>query len=342
MDLAGSLGMIKGSIVGLLAVEADGSAATDAHESADLMPIPKLDERANFYLRGVYGDREFTNEEYSLARNLLLEAMAADIVERSGICLAEDAPLPSPCPGEVEDERPNAIADASLVIAALKLDSGAKSVVRSAKRFDFGGRGFHGVPHRVPANSFAVGRLPKHVVAACAAVAFAATVVVWVAGIFPTGRVASNTPSDDSRVAVQASPPESSDQTPVRLAPRSMAEAQREVASALNAARLGRDDVAALLKHGQELIAEGKFSVARLVLARAAEAGSAPAALAVGGTYDPGMREVSGARPDAPPDTAMARAWYEKAKDLGSTEAARRLGQLPAAVPALAPRSNPK
>ena len=121
-----------------------------------------------------------------------------------------------------------------------------------------------------------------------------------------------------------------------------MAEAQREVESALNAARLGPDDVAALLKQGQELIGDGKFRVARLVLARAAGAGSAPAALALGATYDPNMMEISGERRDAPPDPAMARVWYEKAKELGSAEAARRLGQLPAAVPAVAPRSTQK
>ena len=334
--------MIRGRVVERLAVETDRSPATDAHESPDQMPIPTLDERANFYLRAVYGDRDFTNEEYSRARNLLLGAMAADIVERSSIYLAKDASLPSPCPTGEEHEHPTTIADASLVIAALELDSGATSVSRSATRFDFGERGSQGLPHRGLAYLLAVGRLPKHVAAACAAVAFAAVVGVWVAGIFPTGRVASNTPSDDSHVAARASPPEPSDQMPAALEPRSMAAAQREVASALNAARLGRDDVAALLKHGQELIAEGKFRGARLVLARAAEAGSAPAALALGGTYDPLIREVSDARPDAPPDTAMARAWYEKAKELGSAEAARRLGQLPAAVPALTPRANPK
>ena len=57
------------------------------------------------------------------------------------------------------------------------------------------------------------------------------------------------------------------------------------------------------------------------MLARAAEAGSASAALALGGTYDPNTREIAGESRDAPPDTAMARAWYEKAKDLGPAEA---------------------
>jgi hypothetical protein len=220
-------------------------------------------------------------------------------------------------------------------MAALELNFGADSVPRSAKRFVSGKRGYQGLPDRRLGYLFAIGQLPKHTAAASAGIASAAVAVAWVAWITP-GRIASNMPSGDSRVTIQASPPEPSGQTPVGL-DRSIAEAQREVESALNAARLGPANVAALLKHGQELIAEGNFPVGRLVLARAAEAGSASAALALGGTYDPNMKEIAGARPDAPPDTAMARAWYEKAKDLGSAEAGRRLGRLPAAVPAVAP-----
>jgi len=72
------------------------------------------------------------------------------------------------------------------------------------------------------------------------------------------------------------------------------------------------------------------------LLERAAEAKSAPAALALARTYVP-LTDRSAVRPDAPPDMAMARAWYEKAKDLGSTEAAQRLTQLPASVPATRP-----
>jgi TPR repeat protein len=118
-----------------------------------------------------------------------------------------------------------------------------------------------------------------------------------------------------------------------------VAEAQRELASALNVARLGPDEVAALLKQGRELVALGKFRFARLVLEQAAEAKNASAAFTIGQTYDP-LIERSAVRPDAPPDIAMARTWYEKAKDLGSLEAAQRLSQLPGAtsVPRPAPR----
>jgi TPR repeat protein len=120
-----------------------------------------------------------------------------------------------------------------------------------------------------------------------------------------------------------------------------MAEAQRELASALNVARLSPDEVAALLKHGRELVALGRFRFARMVLEQAAEAKNASAAFALGQTYDP-LMERSAVRPDAPPDLAIARVWYEKAKDLGSPEAAQRLSQLPAATPVPTPRPAPR
>src|SRR5439155_569062 len=85
-----------------------------------------------------------------------------------------------------------------------------------------------------------------------------------------------------------------------------------------------------------ELIADGKVPSARLVLQRAASAGSAPAALELGGTYDPIILERLGVTAKTEmiestvisPDTALARAWYQKAKDLGSVDAPGRLEKL--------------
>ena len=82
-----------------------------------------------------------------------------------------------------------------------------------------------------------------------------------------------------------------------------------------------------LLKKGQELITVGDISAARLVLKGPAEAGNAPAALALGATYDPNELEKLGLR-NFSSDIAMARAWYEKARALGSTEASGRLESL--------------
>ena len=91
--------------------------------------------------------------------------------------------------------------------------------------------------------------------------------------------------------------------------------------------QLDAEEVTVLLKRGKDLVAHGDFAGARVTLKRAAEANDAEAALALASTYDPFvLRELkvygfSG-------DTAMARAWYEKAKELGSAVAPRRLEML--------------
>ena len=71
------------------------------------------------------------------------------------------------------------------------------------------------------------------------------------------------------------------------------------------------------------------------MLQRAAEAGDPQAALMLAGTYDPIVLEKIGIQGFAPdiirgfaPDIARARTWYELAKQLGSTEAVRRLEML--------------
>jgi len=87
------------------------------------------------------------------------------------------------------------------------------------------------------------------------------------------------------------------------------------------------DEIVILLKRGQELMRNGDLAAARLVLRHAAEAKSAEAALTLGETYDPViLRELKVYGFSA--DVGMARTWYEKAKELGSPEAARRLDIL--------------
>jgi hypothetical protein len=90
---------------------------------------------------------------------------------------------------------------------------------------------------------------------------------------------------------------------------------------------LDPDEIAALLKRGDELIASGDLGAARLVLRRAAEAGNARAALALAGTYDPIVLEKRAVHGFVP-DIAMARSWYEKAKQFGSVDAPQRLEML--------------
>jgi hypothetical protein len=91
--------------------------------------------------------------------------------------------------------------------------------------------------------------------------------------------------------------------------------------------QLDQEEVTVLLKRGKDLIATGDIAAARLVLRRAADANDVEATLALAATYDPYvLRElkVYGFTPDA----AMARIWYEKATELGSPAAPRRLEML--------------
>ena len=90
---------------------------------------------------------------------------------------------------------------------------------------------------------------------------------------------------------------------------------------------IGEHQIALWVKRGEEFTAAGDFVSARLVFQRAAETGNAKAAFMLAGTYDPAVLDRIRAMGVAP-DIAKARLWYEKAKNLGSPEAARRLELL--------------
>jgi len=91
--------------------------------------------------------------------------------------------------------------------------------------------------------------------------------------------------------------------------------------------QLAREETARLLKRGEEFMGEGRVSAARLVFQRAAEACDVRAAFALGASYDPIMLQKLGVAL-LDPDIAAARAWYEKAKELGSSEASQELELL--------------
>jgi hypothetical protein len=90
---------------------------------------------------------------------------------------------------------------------------------------------------------------------------------------------------------------------------------------------LDADELASMLRRADDLIKSGDFSSARLLLRRIAEAGDARAAFALAGTFDPTVLRALGMRGGAP-DIALARLWYERAAQLGSADATRRIQQL--------------
>jgi hypothetical protein len=89
---------------------------------------------------------------------------------------------------------------------------------------------------------------------------------------------------------------------------------------------------AALLARGDDLLATGDVTAARLFYQRAAEQGSASAATAVGQTYDPAVLELLRVR-GARGDVQMAAEWYRKAIAAGDRQAEIRLKRLLARTP---------
>jgi hypothetical protein len=87
------------------------------------------------------------------------------------------------------------------------------------------------------------------------------------------------------------------------------------------------NEIASAIKRGNALIASGDLAAARLVLRRPAEAGDPRAAMAIAETYDPAISRKLGVH-GVMSDVALARAWYEKAKKFGATEAIQRLEVL--------------
>ena len=90
---------------------------------------------------------------------------------------------------------------------------------------------------------------------------------------------------------------------------------------------LDREEINLLMRQGEQFIASGDVVTARIVFQRAAEAGDADAAVALGATYDPIVFANLGVA-GLGANVEKARIWYQKAESLGSTEATRRLAIL--------------
>jgi hypothetical protein len=87
------------------------------------------------------------------------------------------------------------------------------------------------------------------------------------------------------------------------------------------------DKLSRLIKRGLEFLKDGDIAASRLVLRLAADSGNAQAALMLGATFDPNVLTELGVF-GLTGDPATARAWYQKAKEFGSTEASRRIERL--------------
>lgn len=88
-----------------------------------------------------------------------------------------------------------------------------------------------------------------------------------------------------------------------------------------------RERALKFLKEGDRQMAQGNISAARSVYELAAEAGLAQGAMALAGTYDAAelaRRNALGIQPNP----KEARRWYERARQLGASEAEQRLQRL--------------
>jgi hypothetical protein len=134
-------------------------------------------------------------------------------------------------------------------------------------------------------------------------------------------------PSTAATVAEPVMPVEPAPPPAAAVAPHAAVEAAAPPSAPSNpTVSLARDEVAALMKRGRDLLAVGDIASARLILTRLADSGEADASLLLASTFDPVQLtrlRVFGAAPDI----EKAREWYAKAVKQGSAEAGRRLQQ---------------
>ncbi|MGG5887091.1 hypothetical protein ACLF3G_08095 [Falsiroseomonas sp. HC035] len=116
-------------------------------------------------------------------------------------------------------------------------------------------------------------------------------------------------PASAPRAAEPASAPRAAEPAALPLAPAPQAAPQATVLSPAL--------VAALLARGNQMFQQGDISGARLLFARAANAGSAAAATAMARSFDESVLTNLGAR-GIRPDAAQAAAWYRRAAELES------------------------
>ena len=110
-------------------------------------------------------------------------------------------------------------------------------------------------------------------------------------------------------------------------APAAPPAARPVIAVAPQQPQLDPEEINRLIRHGTKLLQSGDIAPARLMLQRAAQAGSGQAALTLGGTYDPEVLREMGVLGFAA-NPAKAREWYQKAMELGASEASRRIDRL--------------
>jgi hypothetical protein len=90
---------------------------------------------------------------------------------------------------------------------------------------------------------------------------------------------------------------------------------------------LDPDELKFLIRQGEQFASAGDLVTARALFQRAAEAGDATAAMALGATYDPNVLAKLGVI-GMGADVEKARSWYQRAESQGLAQATRQLQAL--------------
>jgi hypothetical protein len=95
------------------------------------------------------------------------------------------------------------------------------------------------------------------------------------------------------------------------------------------ASRLDAEEESILLQRGEELLRQGGIAAARLLFEELALRGSGKGALALARSYDPAFVKASPASAVSP-NIEEAVKWYDRAAELGVTEAKQRRAEIAA------------
>jgi hypothetical protein len=328
--------------------------AEGGRRAPDTSPAPTIDDRANLYLNAIYGAREFTGEEYARARRIILNAMTID-VEAARKDIVEGVPGgENSVPSEhYHTASPGFMAfDMGLVsepdAEAAPVSRGPRRILprHNARGRSFSVEGVPGGENSVPpehyhAASFDMGLelepdaeaapvsrgprriLPRHTARGRSFVLFGAIAGCLLLAAITTVTLPLVLPimrTDSTQAKMTLSPSEI--QTLLSQS-NSLQVVETTATRRLASSELARR----LFDLGNKLVAGGDLYGGRLILQEAANEGMASAAFALGATFDPIDAKALG-QPDSSPDLEKARAWYIKAKLLGSTEAQARLDGL--------------
>jgi hypothetical protein len=141
----------------------------------------------------------------------------------------------------------------------------------------------------------------------------------------PPDTVGVRTPNAGLPVAGNVATPKTEPPVAPKIIEAPAAPAKSEAAVAPR--KLNATEIAALLRRGEELLANGDLAAARLLLQRVAETKNAQAAFQLASTYDPAaLKKLSNNSVAA--DPALAQYWYERARDWGSPDASSPLEAL--------------